>query len=296
MKMKLLLSVLPIALAGVIVSCYAYEETTEESYYKTCHTNVIGITGPASDKPYVVVKYSTADGKEKNVMHIDTITPPFILEPHNVNVHIDSISNNYGDDSYRLLIQHDYTDKGAECFEIENLSKDKSIEFFVAGSQDMWPSKKEENGMNTIIRMPAVVYRHAPIYYLLFPEKKYTKNLVYNDTIYYFEGNRCGDLTLDKAWTAEEVMALYRAEFVGSKRGQLYYNTWKKLSEVTETYLEEYISKDDTPEHVVSIKYYGVIGPNERVGAEDRGMILLAIDYFGNADELIKFTPRYRDY
>ena len=284
-----------IASATLLFSCYTYEETTEESYYKTCHTNVIGITGPASDKPYVVVKYSTADGKENNVVHIDTITPPFILEPHNVNVYIDSISNNYGDDSYRLLIHHDYTDKGAECFEIENLSKDKSIEFFVAGSQDMWPSKKEVNGMNKIIRMPAVVYRHAPIYYLLFPEKKYTKNLVYNDTIYYFEGNRCGDLTLDKAWTAEEVMALYRAEFVGSKRGQLYYNQWRTLSEEATTDYGGKMNRD-APYQQASIKYYGVLGPNESVGAEDKGMIILAIDHFGEADELIKFTPRYRDY
>jgi hypothetical protein len=63
--------------------------------------------------------------------------------------------------------------------------------------------------------MPTIYYKHAPVYYLLFPERKYMQNLQGNSfdcsETFYFEGNRCGDLKLDQAWSVEEVMALYRS-------------------------------------------------------------------------------------
>lgn len=273
-------------------SCYTYEEKSEATYYKTCSTNVIGIAGADSDKPYVVIKYCVANGKETNTVKIDTVTPPYLLEPRNVNVLVDTISNNYGDGSYELVIKHDYYEKGAEYFEIENLSKDKSIEFFVAGSQDMKVSSATYcNGMNQIERIPYVLYKNAPIYYLLFPEKKYNKNVLSNgdycDSIVYFEGNKCGDLTLDKPWTVNEVMALYRAEYNGSKDIQLSYSCWHtdipRLSQYTTSY---YHNKDIS----INLKYYGVIGANEKVKTED-GIPVLATNDLIYWDYLIRYRP-----
>jgi hypothetical protein len=70
---------------------------------------------------------------------------------------------------------------------------------------------------------------------LLFPEYKFFENVVYSkDDIYYFEGDRCGDLILTRAWTVDEVVALYRAEYARSDNIRLVINVeeWRMIDMV----------------------------------------------------------------
>ena len=284
MKFRLFMSVLAIAVASLLESCYEHEETIESTYCRKCRTNVIGITGASAELPYIVVKHCIANNKETNAKQIDTIIPPYIIEPHYVNVYIDSVSNNYGDNSYTLKIHHDYTEKGAEYLEIENLSDDKTIEFFVAGAQDLYEKELYKSSPYIGCNIPLVTYKYSPIYYLLFPEKKYDKDLSINEGDHdkiYFNGNCSGDLILDKAWTVNEVMDLYRAEFNGSKDIQLYYSTYESNEKKRLTDYIAYRLDGETQK----LRLYGTVGPKS-VAKTEEGIPVLAIDNFFDPDNI----------
>lgn len=160
--------------------------------------------------------------------------------------------------NYRILLKHQYGEAEAEYLYIINHSTDKSIEFFVAGSQDM---KINGNGWEVIDVMPTVYYRHAPIYYLLFPKKKYTQNLLGSsfdcDDMFYFENSRCGNLELNQAWSVDEVMDLYRVEYRNDPETELYIDThFDYLGRLNKAL------HSNTP-YIKYKRFYGVIMPGE---------------------------------
>ncbi|MDR3119685.1 MAG: hypothetical protein LBU44_09800, partial [Mediterranea sp.] len=76
-----------------------------------------------------------------------------------------------------MIVHHAYEETDGEYLRIINHSVDKTIEFFIAGSRGMETRYKGCSGFPLIKTMPAVYYRHAPVYYLLFPDRKYTQNV-----------------------------------------------------------------------------------------------------------------------
>jgi hypothetical protein len=254
---------------------------------KECNYNVIGISGPPSEKPYVEIQYNKDDGNGNNVLVSEMVSPPFLFGGHKVNILCDSIisiwghSNNhskYKVDGYALVIQHSYGETDSEYLRIINHSANKTIEFFIAGSRDMETSDKDRgcNGLPLIKTMPAVYYRHAPIYYLLFPDKKYTQNVQGDasncNDIFYFEGNKCGDLVLEKPWSVDEVMNLYRSEYRNSPDIRLDVEVnWGDLGRMTE------IVNSGKP-YIQFKRFYGTIMPGEELRGNN-SLPLLATPY-----------------
>lgn len=204
---------LMILLTATVASCcfYPLEDILIDTKTKNYRTNIVGITGETSVEPYIEIQYSEADAMRGNVTKSIMVSPPYIFENKNVNIVYDSIiwRAKY-DMSYHIVLKHDYEEGGAEYFRIINHSTDKPIEFFIAGTQDV--VLNGDGSTNEAVIFPSVYYRKAPVYYLLFPDKKYHKDLVLRGELFRFTGNYCGDIELTAAWTVNDVMQLYRAE------------------------------------------------------------------------------------
>lgn len=255
-----------------LVSCQNWtDEKLVATVSKTCKYNIIGITGPESTEPYVEVRYCKDDGHGNNVIVKEMLCPPILFGGHPVNISCDSIieitghghkdSKYKATGNYKILLKHQYGEGEAEYLHIINHSIDKSIEFFVAGSQDMKIKGNGCNGWGVIDIMPTVYYRHAPIYYLLFPQKKYAQNLLGSsldcNDVFNFEGNRCGDLELNQGWSVDEVMGLYRAEYNNDPEIELYIDThFDDLGRLNKAL------HSGNP-YVKYKRFYGVIGPGE---------------------------------
>jgi hypothetical protein len=204
---------LMILLTATVASCcfYPVEDILIDIKTKNYRTNIVGITGDPSVEPYIEIQYSEADAMRGNVTKSIMVSPPYIFENRNVNIVYDSIiwraKYNLG---YYLVLKHDYEEGGAEYFRIINHSTDKPIEFFIAGTQDV--VLNGDGSTNEVQIIPSVYYRRAPVYYLLFPDKKYHKDVLLYGEPLRFTGNHCGDIELTAAWSINDVMQLYRAE------------------------------------------------------------------------------------
>ncbi|MDR0712111.1 MAG: hypothetical protein LBF67_07195 [Prevotellaceae bacterium] len=194
------------------------------------------------------------------------VSPPYVFQNSHVNITYDSTV--YGRkkhaEYYTLTLKRSYEEGGAEYFRIVNHSADKTIEFFLAGAQDV-----AHSGENHAEILPSVYYRHAPILFLLYPERKYHKNLVNGSETFFFEGTRCGDLELTSAWSAEEVMQLYRAEYRRSPDTLLYVDMWAAQDGGRMTSKPLYSSR------LENRTFYGAIPPGEQLKG-DKNFWLLA--------------------
>jgi hypothetical protein len=220
-------------LAAAAASCIETRSYIRLSEQKTklYKTNLVGITGAPSSEPYVEIIYSADDGQGqgKNKTESLMVSPPYVFQNSRVNItydstiyaHKSSYSCKKRDESSDLMLKRSYEEGGADYFRIVNHSTDKAIEFFLAGAQDV---EEHYVGLGSETILPSIYYRHAPVYYLLYPDKKYPQNLMWENIVFYFEGNRCGDLELTSAWSVEDVMQLYRAEYRRSPDTLLYLN------------------------------------------------------------------------
>jgi hypothetical protein len=214
-------------LVAVATSCPGTRWDVSLSAQKTklYKTNLVGITGVPSSEPYVEIIYSIDDGQGKNKTESLLVSPPYVFQNSKVNITYDSVvyARKERDEYYQLTLKRNYGEGGADYFRIVNHSTDKTVEFFLAGAQDVKETdSKNENGVAEAKILPSVYYRNAPIYYLLYPDKKYHRNLTTHEVVFYFEGNRCGDLELTSAWSVDDVMQLYRAEYRRSPDTLLY--------------------------------------------------------------------------
>src|SRR5574344_154661 len=275
-------------LIACLTSCQDWaDERFAATIAKECNYNVIGISGAPSENPYVEIQYNKDDGNGNNILVSEMVSPPFLFGGHKVNILCDSIlyvsgtttnRNKYRVNGYGLVIQHSYGEADSEYLRIINHSTDKTIEYFIAGSREMETSDKDKgcNGLPLIKTMPAVYYKHAPIYYLLFPNKKYTQNVQGNaadcNDHFYFEGNRCGDLILEKPWSVDEVMNLYRSEYRNSPDIRLDIEVyWGDLGRMTQ------IINSGKP-YIQFKRFYGTIMPGEELRGNN-SLPLLATPY-----------------
>ena len=151
---------------------------------------------------------------------------------------------------YSVLLQ-DFTEGGAEYLRIINHSTDKKIEFFFIDTKPY--------SFNSLPVLPDIWHKSAPVYYLLYPDRKPPRNILLNDgTTVYFEGDRIGDLTVNQAWSIGSLAALYRQEYARSTEVQLtiYENRIIDLVEgITPIWGEKYKDKI----------FYGVLEPGEKL-------------------------------
>jgi hypothetical protein len=273
-KCFLYFAILPAML--LFASCQYW---VKEEFVATCstlyRTNIVGIAGEPSEAPYVEIIYSADDGHGKNVTQSIMVSPPYVFENKKVNITYDSLidRDKKGVYGYHLVLRHSYEEGGAEYFRIVNHSPDKSVEFFLAGAQDI--ETLDNDSFLAVI--PSVYYRNAPILYLLFPERKYHKNLVNGDETFFFEGNRCGDIELTSAWSANDVVQLYRAEHRLSPDTILYVDvsipSYSRMSRPA-----------DNRSHLANRTFYGTISPGEQFKGDTNFWLLATAwmfdDYF----------------
>ena len=217
--------------------------------------NYVGIVGEPSDSAYVEVLYADASTNNSNTIAHKWIKLPAIIGGNYSNVLFDSIVKKItGINKTRIepvgRIAHiDYSENSSHYMQIINHGS-KSIEYFIVGNHDikmydldkLYAGAYTEAGDThktpptsiTTDLLPEVFFQGTPVKYLLFPNLKPSKNLykVYKDAIYsknnteyygfngidtlFFENNRCGDIIVNNAWSIEEVIALYRAEYRNS--------------------------------------------------------------------------------
>ncbi|MDR1882650.1 MAG: hypothetical protein LBR26_07690 [Prevotella sp.] len=235
---------------------------------KVYKTNILGIAGQASEEPYVEIIYSVANGTDKNVTKHIMVAPPYIFENENVNIVCDSAVDMQDDRilTHYLILKHDYEEGGAEYFRIINHSTDKPIEFFIAGCQDI---KTIPGTVDEVEILPSIYYRKAPVYYLLFPDKKYRRNLKNGADIFYFEANRCGDIELTSAWSVDEVMELYRAEYRLSTDTILHVDLWGGLNSGRMAKPAEH-----SKPRLENRTFYGVIPPKSQFKGDEKFWLL----------------------
>jgi len=220
-------------------TCYQSWSEYREIRTKLMYTNAIGIAGESSEEPYIEIQYSIADEENPGTNKTASImvSPPYVFQNDKVYVTYEYIE--YNDNSrgknkkkYPVGVSEEllrnFNKGGAEYLRIINHSVDKPIEFFLTGSMRPYDNRDKHD---EYVFLPSVRYKKAPIYFLLFPEHKLNKNQYLNNNLYYFEGDRCGDLILTKAWTVDEVVALYRAEYARSNDIRLVVNIedWRMI-------------------------------------------------------------------
>lgn len=212
--------------------------------------NIIGFVGEASENPYIEVEY-TVKKLGENTISKKLVSPPYVVGGEDVIVSYDSVnfvSGNHIMTSYRK-IKPDYSPLGSHYLKITNRSN-KPIEYFIASTTPLTFEKEvsvekmktpEGYNRNRIIKgAPSPVYNYAPIYYLLFPNKRpledaFIRNVTkweWNGTLLTikeisvkricFVGNRCGDEVVQEPITVEQAMALYRNEYAASPNVKLY--------------------------------------------------------------------------
>ena len=190
------------------------------------------------------------------------VTPPYLFQNDNVCIiykYIEKFDKG-GSYGYRKALIRNYEEGGADYLRIINHSQDKPVEFFLAGGNIQRPDDK--------IYLPNIWYKNAPLFFLLFPERKPSYNIhLGNGMVVYFEGDRIGDLTVTEAWSIEAVIDLYRAEYARSSEILLIAGQNMRIIDLIEGKIlgfESYIGKI----------FYGVINPNEELqGSEKIGLL-----------------------
>lgn len=259
---------LPVVL---FISCIKpVKDSVDESKTMLIRKNLICISGISSETPYIEIQHCIDNGSGKNIIEKLMVSPPYLLEGNFVNIVYDSITIYMGDDpiNYQLWIKRDFSEDGADYLQIINHSDVSSIEFFIAGTQNIITEDGNRCGnYKSIEYLPSIYYKKAPIYYLLKPEAKYTQNLSGSSSecgdIFYFEGNRCGDLFLENAWEINDVVKLYRAEYNNSKDTVLYVDN-QSLADGGRL-INAVNSTQWRYNRLYNGKFYGVIPPKGRL-------------------------------
>ena len=182
---------------------------------RTClmGTNIIGIAGKPSEEPYIEIIYSAADEEnpEKNKTTSIMVSPPYIFQNDNVYItyEVRERYNASGPIYHHYYLQRDFEEGGAEYLRIVNHSQDKTIEFFISDVLRL--------DLNNKLQQPGIMYDDVPVYFLLFPEK-----------------DPSGDMISSRKWSVDEVAALYKAEYSGSDEVKLLYAN-ERLTDLIKT-------------------------------------------------------------
>ncbi|GHV89125.1 hypothetical protein AGMMS50267_14850 [Spirochaetia bacterium] len=271
--------------------CYTEDVAFFEIRTRIFKTNVIGICGEASAEPYIEIQYSVAD--DNNIGHNKTesimVSPPYIFQNEQVCAKYEYRDHNVVRGAYvgySTDLLHDYGEGGAEYLRIINHSSDKPVEFFFAGAQDlpklpMTAKEQKRMSLEFPVSIPSVQYKRAPLYYLLFPERRPQYD-VYDIS---FTGNQCGDIILTNPWTVEDITALYRAEYEGSSSVKLFvdYNDGNEQDRIRNA-----VDGIDGWDAYKGRIFYGVIEPGEQLAGDDK-IWLLATPLMFNDSYFVRY-------
>jgi hypothetical protein len=253
--------------AVILTGCPLVGNHFAETRTKLFKTNIIGISGEPSGEPYIEIQYSVADDSNPGYNKTETImvSPPYIFQNDSVYIKYDYEEWKSSDgDGFRVELRHNYEEGGAEYLRIINHSADKQVEFFFAGAQDLPETSAEfwkSDSLEFPYSIPSVRYEKAPIYYLLYPERKPQ----YDIENFHFVGNTCGNLEVTEPWTVAEITALFRAEYSRSPTIRLIVDLdwgadWRMIDLIKGNGKDDYCKSKD---------FYGVIEPGDQfVGNE----------------------------
>jgi hypothetical protein len=140
------------------------------------------------------------------------VAPPYLFQTDSVFMTFEYREGEdlFGTPTFSIRLLRDFAEGGAEYLRIINHSESKSVEFFLIDT--------DANTTDIIAYsdVPIIQFNRAPVYFLLHPERKPSKNAKdFFGNVIYFEGDRIGDLivTVDQPWTIGMVAELYRDEF-----------------------------------------------------------------------------------
>jgi hypothetical protein len=205
--------------------------------------NIFGITEPDSSKAYIELFYTKLDASGNNIVHHEWVKPPYEFGDHLVNIEVQKIYMKGHSDLFKYNIFKKYGEGEACYVKIINYSN-KPIEYFIAGTQKLhigdckFRNLSKQQGCDCALGItyhPRPIYKNAPIYYLLHPEKKTNvSNLQvivgYKDEEYLcsetgisFKGNTVGNIQLNSPFSIEDAMKIYRAEYNSSTDTIMYW-------------------------------------------------------------------------
>jgi len=270
-----------VLLSLILISCFREEK--EWSQYSEIRTmpvesKILGIAGEPSAEPYIEIIFSVADEERPGYNKTASImvSPPYIFR--NDRVYMTYEHSVYCDyrgrpQLYVKTLLRDFEEGGAEYLKIINHSPDKQVEFFISGVPVISYSPNYSD-----ILIPAIRYRNASVYFLLYPERKPAHNVFSDGLLIYFEGDRIGDLTVTEAWTVDEIAALYRAEHSYSDEVQLLLWGTDRLMDMIDGNFGDW-------QRGKGAVLYGIIEPGEDLrGNENIWLLALPVMFYTEFD------------
>jgi hypothetical protein len=246
-------------LSGCVWLADGFRETRTE----LIGTNIIGIVGEPSTEEYIEIIYSVADeenpGYNKTVSRM--VSPPYIFQNDRVYMTYEYIEriDATGPFDYTKELLRDFEEGGAEYLRIINHSLDKQVEFFFV---DTYINLRDEYPI-----IPEIRYKNAPVYFLLYPERKPAGNIHFdNSYVIYFEGDHIGDLTVTEAWSEDNVAALYREEYARANNAELMF-TVHRIIDIAEGMI-------DGLEYYFGNIFYGIIEPEKELHGNEKTWLL----------------------
>ena len=273
---KILLLLVPVLL--LLTACPKAPEDEPIKEVKVKY-NIFGLTGRDSTKAYIELFYTRLNSSGVNEVVREWVKPPYEFGDHHVNIEAQKVYYKGHSNIFRYEIFPKF-DQGEACYvKIINHSN-HPIEYFIAGTQNAYvgdcreDNKSMQQGCDCSLGIssyfPRPIYKNAPTYYLLHPDKKINLSnlqiIKYNSGPQYscfetgisYKDNQVGEISLNKPFSIEEVMKLYSSEYSGSKDTIMYKRIENKFSgsrlKNSSTNLQ--------PGHVVADVYYGKIAPN----------------------------------
>jgi hypothetical protein len=317
--MKFLISVLAFVLllsCGTKVEIEKINTFTEKYPF-----NYIGLVGEQSDTAYVEVFFSEASTNNSNEISHRWVKLPTIIGGGYTNVIFDSIVKKITGSMSKTAIKPigrvahiSYLDNGSHFMKIINHSS-KPIQYFIVGNHDLktydldklfsgpytevGDSHKTPPTSITTDLLPEVFYNGTPVKYLLFPNLKPKTNLykIHKDAIYskngkeyygfngidtlFFENNRSGNLIINSAWSIENILSLYQAEYNNSIDTVLTITYLNKKDNITVNRIsngaEKYYS--ETRQNILKPSYYGVIPAGSSIISSEKIPFITHVKY-----------------
>jgi len=252
MKKKYLFTIfITIICLLLLTNCFNLASWVDSRYVETrvglLGTNIIGIAGEVAEEPYIEIKYSVADDENPGHNKITSIwvSPPYIFQNDLVNITYEVWESFDSSETlgYENHLQRGFEEGDAEYLRIINHSQDKPVEFFIADV--LRPCR------NGYLLHPEIMYNKVPVYYLLFPEKNPSWNYDSSEQI------------MPDVWSADEVAALYKAEYSRSNEVQLLLKSSRLIDWIEENNPISYNA-------FLGGIFYGTINPDETLQGNEK--------------------------
>jgi hypothetical protein len=246
-----------------VTSCYSEGwRVTIETRTALIGTNIIGFVGASDARIEIIFSAADEENPGYNVTRSITVSPAYLFHAGNVYMTLQyEVWEHPHEDTFSLKrLVRNFGEGSAEYLRIINRSEAETVEFFLVPTFTNFAP-------GAFPQIPSIWYRNAPIYFLLYPNRKPPFNInLPNGNVIYFYGDRIGDLTVleDEGWSTERVAELFRAEFNRCENTQLTFYDFRLIDLVEGNYPE--LGWRGLSGRI----FHGIIGPEQEfLGTED---------------------------